>query len=253
MTSVTTPLLITQCPGALIWWLEDDRALCRVVSPRLQDCGWRVVVFHRFVKLQGALQQEEPDLLLLELRIPGDLAVPSLRSWRRQGLACPVLILSCLADAVHRIDGLAAGANDYLAKPFHLAELTWRIEHLLVSSQPRRLSQHAMERPIPLGPLTWNRPEVACAAPMAKSSGLPGAIWRCCWLWLASPWLIIHAVRCCEPVGPWWMPLRVAALMCGCPACVVCCGRLQRVRWGLPLYAGGAIGWSCLHASRAGI
>jgi DNA-binding response OmpR family regulator len=153
MTSVTTPLLITQCPGALIWWLEDDRALCRLVSPRLQDCGWRVVVFHRFVKLQWALQQEEPDLLLLELRIPGDLAVPSLRSWRRQGLACPVLILSGLADAVHRIDGLAAGANDYLAKPFHLAELTWRIEHLLVSSQPRRLSQHAMERPIPLGPL----------------------------------------------------------------------------------------------------
>ena len=153
MRSVTPPSLITQCPGASIWWLEDDRVLCKHVAPRLQVCGWRLVVFHRLPQLQAALQQDEPDLLLLDLRVPGEEDLSAIRDWRHQGLACPVLILSALANAAHRIEGLAAGANDYLAKPFHRAELAWRIEHQLLSSQPRRFRHHAMARPIPLGPL----------------------------------------------------------------------------------------------------
>ena len=154
MTSVTPPVLITQCPGALIWWLEDDRALCRLVAPRLRDCGWQVVVFHSLLQLRIGLQQDEPDLMLLDLRVPGDDVLAGLQDWRQQELECPVLILSGLGDAAERIDGLAAGANDYVVKPFHLTELTWRIEHLLLSSNPRLLRTYATDRAIAVGPLT---------------------------------------------------------------------------------------------------
>ncbi len=154
MTSVTPPVLITQCPGALIWWLEDDRALCRLVAPKLRDFGWQLVVFHRLLQLRLALQQDEPDVMLLDLRIPGDDVLAALQDWRQEGIECPVLILSGLGDATDRIDGLAAGANDYLVKPFHLTELTWRIEHLLLSSHPRLLRSYATDRAIAVGPLT---------------------------------------------------------------------------------------------------
>lgn len=165
MTIVTSPLLITHCPGALICWLEDDRELCRHVAPWLQDCGWRLAICHHLAQFQTVLQQNEPDLILLEIRVPGEDTLSSVRNWRRQGLTCPMLILSALADSGHRVDGLAAGANGYLAKPFYLSELTRRIEHLLASSLPRRLSQHAMDQPIPLGPLTLEPARSALLSP----------------------------------------------------------------------------------------
>ena len=154
MTHAEPSGLITQCPGALIWWLEDDRALCKLVTAKLQKHGWQLQTFHHLKPLQLSLQQDEPDLILLDLHIPGEDARTALQLWRQQGLSCPVLILSGLASASDRVDGLAAGANDYLVKPFHLKELTWRIEHLLVSSRPRRLRSPAVTRPIQLGPLT---------------------------------------------------------------------------------------------------
>lgn len=149
-----SPPLITEHPGALIWWLETDRQLCRLVQDRLRECGWRVVIFHHSATMARTLKLEEPDLLLLDRRLPDADGLDVLAELRQQGHRFPVLILSGMGAPSQRIEGLAAGANDYLAKPFSLAELIWRIERLLQSAPPRPMLPRPRERAITLGPLT---------------------------------------------------------------------------------------------------
>ena len=70
----------------------------------------------------------QPDLIILDLGLPGKSGLEVLRSWRAAGNRTPVLILTA-RDAWHeRVDGLKAGADDYLGKPFHTAELLARLE-----------------------------------------------------------------------------------------------------------------------------
>ncbi|MFS2161938.1 response regulator transcription factor [Pseudomonas sp. Pseusp122] len=90
--------------------------------------------------LQGAT--EPYDLIVLDLGLPGMPGLDVLQQWRRNGLATPVLILTARDSWAERIEGLKAGADDYLTKPFHPEELQLRIQALLrrshgVANQPR--------------------------------------------------------------------------------------------------------------------
>ncbi len=78
---------------------------------------------------QGAT--EPYDLIILDLGLPGKPGLEVLRQWRADGLATPVLILTARSSWAERIDGLKAGADDYLSKPFHPEELALRIQALL--------------------------------------------------------------------------------------------------------------------------
>ncbi|MCY1347193.1 Transcriptional regulatory protein QseB [compost metagenome] len=89
---------------------------------------------------QGA--SEPYDLIILDLGLPGKPGLEVLREWRGGGLATPVLILTARGSWAERIDGLKAGADDYLTKPFHPEELQLRIQALLrrahgVANQPQ--------------------------------------------------------------------------------------------------------------------
>ncbi|CAD5109404.1 response regulator transcription factor [Zestomonas carbonaria] len=89
---------------------------------------------------QGAT--EPYDLIILDLGLPGKPGLEVLREWRGGGLSTPVLILTARGSWAERIDGLKAGADDYLTKPFHPEELQLRIQALLrrshgVANQPR--------------------------------------------------------------------------------------------------------------------
>lgn len=74
---------------------------------------------------------EPYDLIILDLGLPGKPGLEVLRDWRARGLATPVLILTARDSWAERIDGLKAGADDYLTKPFHPEELLLRIQALL--------------------------------------------------------------------------------------------------------------------------
>ena len=74
---------------------------------------------------------EPYDLIILDLGLPGKPGLEVLRAWRARGLATPVLILTARGSWAERIDGLKAGADDYLTKPFHPEELALRIQALL--------------------------------------------------------------------------------------------------------------------------
>ncbi|MWV17312.1 response regulator [Pseudomonas sp. L-22-4S-12] len=78
---------------------------------------------------QGA--SEPYDLIILDLGLPGKPGLEVLREWRSSGLSTPVLILTARGSWAERIDGLKAGADDYLTKPFHPEELALRIQALL--------------------------------------------------------------------------------------------------------------------------
>ena len=76
-------------------------------------------------------QSEPYDLIILDLGLPGISGLDVLKQWRAQGLATPVLILTARSSWSERIDGLKAGADDYVTKPFHPEELQLRVQALL--------------------------------------------------------------------------------------------------------------------------
>ena len=76
------------------------------------------------------LGTERYDLVLLDLNLPGKDGMTVLRTFRQRDRKTPVLILSARSEVKDKVEGLDAGANDYLSKPFHLAELEARIRSL---------------------------------------------------------------------------------------------------------------------------
>jgi DNA-binding response OmpR family regulator len=163
------PGLISQKPGACIWWLEDDRELCRLLVDRLRACGWRLTLFRKVEALLAALKRDEPDLLLLDRMLPGANGMDLLLQLRSLNHHFPVLILSGMGEPNQRIEGLATGANDYLCKPFRLRELLWRIERLLQTTHPSLMRPSSQEGVIPLGPLTLE-PTQGCLRNAAGSA-----------------------------------------------------------------------------------
>lgn len=111
--------------------VEDHVPLADQLLADLQRHGYAVdwLADGRDAEHQGA--SEPYDLIVLDLGLPGKPGLEVLRAWRARGLATPVLILTARDSWAERIDGLKAGADDYLTKPFHPEELLLRIQALL--------------------------------------------------------------------------------------------------------------------------
>lgn len=111
--------------------VEDNVALADELLADLGRQGYAVdwLADGRDALVQGAT--EPYDLIVLDLGLPGMPGLDVLRRWRGDGLATPVLILTARGSWAERIDGLKAGADDYLSKPFHPEELALRIQALL--------------------------------------------------------------------------------------------------------------------------
>jgi len=121
--------------------VEDDVALADEITAFLTRQGYAIdwLADGRDAAWQGA--QEPYDLIVLDLGLPGRPGLEVLGEWRAKALATPVLILTARDSWAERIDGLKAGADDYLTKPFHPEELGLRIAALLrrvrgVANQP---------------------------------------------------------------------------------------------------------------------
>ncbi|NVK40334.1 MAG: response regulator transcription factor [Oceanospirillaceae bacterium] len=111
--------------------VEDDRALVEELKPRLQKAGFAVEVATDGEDAAFIGQEEDFDAVILDLGLPRRPGLEVLRDWRAAGRGMPVLILTA-RDAWHeRVDGLKAGADDYLGKPFHVEELLARLEALI--------------------------------------------------------------------------------------------------------------------------
>ena len=107
--------------------VEDDMALVKTLKPALQRAGFAVDVADNGIDAEFLGNEHLHDAVVLDLGIPERSGLEVLQNWRSMGNAIPVIILTA-RDAWHeRVDGLKAGADDYLGKPFHVEELIMRI------------------------------------------------------------------------------------------------------------------------------
>lgn len=107
--------------------IEDDTVLGAAVRDQIAADGQSVDWVIRLDAAQDALNGAAFDLILLDLMLPDGRGIDFLKRLRARGEVTPVIILTALDQVSDRIDGLNAGADDYLVKPFDLAELSARI------------------------------------------------------------------------------------------------------------------------------
>ncbi|PHV10419.1 response regulator transcription factor [Chitinimonas sp. BJB300] len=107
--------------------IEDDSILGTAVRDQIAGDGHSVDWVQRLDAADSAVAAAAYDLLLFDLMLPDGRGIPFLRRLRNRGVATPVIILTALDQVSDRIEGLNAGADDYLVKPFDLAELSARI------------------------------------------------------------------------------------------------------------------------------
>ena len=110
--------------------IEDEPTLRESVAKKLRRSGYEMDDCGDGETALELLAAERYDLVLLDLNLPKVNGMTVLRTLRKTDLETPVLILSARSEISDKVEGLDAGANDYLAKPFHLAELEARIRSL---------------------------------------------------------------------------------------------------------------------------
>ena len=152
--------------------VEDERALCETIVRSLRRLAYSVDPCYDGDTAIDLLGSERYDLVLLDLNLPGADGMTVLRTLRQTDRETRVLILSARSEAADKVEGLDAGANDYLAKPFHLEELEARIRSLTL----RQFTQNDVV--LHCGPLSFDarsRTATAAGQPLAltrKETGI---------------------------------------------------------------------------------
>jgi two-component system OmpR family response regulator len=128
---------------------EDDVRLADLLEQSLVEAGWAVETHHDGARAyEAALTGRDHDVLLLDWTLPGLDGVTISRRLREHGVRTPVLMLTARTSLHDRVQGLDAGADDYLAKPFELEELLARLRAL-----HRRTRLEDAEQPLRVGDL----------------------------------------------------------------------------------------------------
>jgi phosphate regulon transcriptional regulator PhoB len=132
--------------------IEDDRDIVELVRYNLEADGFVVSTMSDGAKGLSVVKETPPDLLLLDLMLPGMSGLDICRELRKDPAfnSLPILILSARSEETDRVTGLEIGADDYVTKPFSIRELCARVRALLRRSK-RTVSA---ERVIECGPLT---------------------------------------------------------------------------------------------------
>jgi DNA-binding response OmpR family regulator len=111
--------------------IEDDAAIAQILELNLADEGFVVELATSGESGLEMLSGEPYDLLLLDLMLPGIDGLEVCRRIRNQTLYTPIIIVSSKASEINRVVGLEMGADDYISKPFSLAELIARVRALI--------------------------------------------------------------------------------------------------------------------------
>ncbi|NVJ93465.1 MAG: response regulator [Methylocystaceae bacterium] len=118
--------------------VEDHADLARSIMRSIKQMGHAVDVLDDGELANDVLKTENYDLLVLDLNLPTMDGLEVLKYFRDRGGITPVLILTARAEVEDRVVGLDLGADDYLTKPFEIAELEARVRALLRRHQTKR-------------------------------------------------------------------------------------------------------------------
>lgn len=129
--------------------IEDNESVAKGIAYVLRDAGHAVDLLHDGAQAETFLEGDQSDLIVLDINLPGLDGISLLKSIRRRGDLRPVILLTARSETEDRVLGLDAGADDYLVKPFDMAELEARIRALTRRQHPRETTLK------PLGSLHW--------------------------------------------------------------------------------------------------
>jgi two-component system, OmpR family, response regulator len=129
MTSAAEPT--STGPMARVLLVEDDPSCAQGVSAALQHEGYEVRALPSAEGFAGVLQSYRPDIVLLDVYLPGDVDGFELGITTRAEAGVPVMFLTAADDLSERLRGFEVGADDFIVKPFALAELLSRIRAVL--------------------------------------------------------------------------------------------------------------------------
>jgi len=110
--------------------VEDEKKAASFIRKALQEEGMAVDILHNGSDALSAVQTTHFDVIVLDIMLPGRDGLSVVRQMRQRANATPVLLVTARGEVSERVDGLNAGADDYLCKPFALAELVARVRAL---------------------------------------------------------------------------------------------------------------------------
>ena len=130
--------------------VEDNRPLADGIAKAFEADGHGIDQLHDGLEAERFIQSEPLDLIILDINLPGKSGLDVLKSLRGQKIQTPVLLLTARDSVTDKIDGLDLGADDYLTKPFDLAELKARARALM------RRSEKQIDAAIHIGDLAFD-------------------------------------------------------------------------------------------------
>jgi two-component system phosphate regulon response regulator PhoB len=136
--------------------VEDETAIAELIAINLRHDGHEVLLAADAVAGQSAVDSVLPDLVILDWMLPGVSGVQLAQRWRRDARTreLPILMLTARSEERDVVDGLDAGADDYLTKPFSTTELLARIRALLRRRAPQALDTVLQVGSLHLDPAT---------------------------------------------------------------------------------------------------
>ena len=111
--------------------VEDNKALANGIAHQLRDKGHAVNLLYDGQSALDFLQQEDSDIMILDINLPGIDGFNILKNLRKSGNMVPVLLLTARGEIQDRVKGLNVGADDYLVKPFDMEESEARLRALI--------------------------------------------------------------------------------------------------------------------------
>ena len=136
--------------------VEDESAIAELISINLRHAGYEVVIASAADQAQSEVDRVLPDLVLLDWMLPGQSGLMLARHWRSEARTreLPIIMLTARAEEADKINGLDAGADDYLTKPFSTNELMARIRAVLRRKAPEALDSAVEVAGLRLDPAT---------------------------------------------------------------------------------------------------
>lgn len=126
--------------------VDDDRTLVKAIRRSFESLGYEVVVCYEGGPVLDVIEQEKPDIVILDIMLPGKDGLTVLKEIREKFPGLPVIMLTARSEDIDIIVGLEMGADDYVSKPFSMRELEARIKavsrRVSVSLAPKNQLRH---------------------------------------------------------------------------------------------------------------